>query len=44
MDRYLQMLENMETIPEKDVRQICEKVSTCLLRLNKFSSKNPTWF
>jgi len=27
MDRYLQMLESMETIPEKDVRQICEKVS-----------------
>lgn len=27
MDRYLEMLQNMETIPEKDVRQICEKVT-----------------
>lgn len=26
MDQYLEMLENMQTIPEKDVRQICEKV------------------
>lgn len=27
MDQYLEMLENMQTIPEKDVRQICEKVA-----------------
>lgn len=26
MDRYIEMLQNMETIPEKDVRQICDKV------------------
>ena len=26
MDKHLEMLEKMETIPEKDVRAICDKV------------------
>lgn len=35
MDKYLQMLENMETIPEKDVRQICEKVHDTLYQVKE---------
>lgn len=33
MDKYLQMLENMDTIPEKDVRQICEKVNNLSMQV-----------
>lgn len=30
MDRYLEMLANMETIPEKEVKLICDKVHSIL--------------
>ena len=31
MDSYLEKLEGLETIPEKDVKTICQKVSLAIL-------------
>lgn len=36
VDNYIGMLERLEIIPEKDVKQICEKVSFSLYRLKKY--------
>jgi hypothetical protein len=42
IDAYLETLEQLKIIPEKDVKGICEKVSQFLFRPKKSSSPSPT--
>ena len=36
-DQYLSMLENLEVIPEREVKSICDKVKLPSFRPRKFS-------
>ena len=43
MDQYLEMLEQLKIVPERDVKIICEKVTPIPLRSRRSSSVSPIW-